>query len=98
MSWRIRSGSSASRRAVRPGDVSAGVRDEMLKATDSSWAPWFVVRSDDKKRARLNIIRHILGQVPHEAPPREKVELPKRQKQGDYKETNYPFKFIPEAH
>ena len=73
-------------------------RDDMFKATDSSWAPWFVVRSDDKKRARLNIIRHILGQVPYEALPREKVELPKRQKQGDYKETNYPFKFIPEAH
>ncbi len=72
-------------------------RDDMFKATDSSWAPWFVVRSDDKKRARLNIIRHILGQVPYEALPREKVELPKRQKQGDYKETNYPFKFIPET-
>ena len=73
-------------------------RDDMFKATDSSWAPWFVVRSDDKKRARLNIIRHILGQVPYEALPREKVVLPKRQKQGDYKETNYPFKFIPEVH
>src|SRR5437762_322671 len=78
-------------------DYSRG-RDDMFKATDSSWAPWFVVRSDDKKRARLNIIRHILGQVPYEALPREKVVLPKRQKQGDYKETNYPFKFIPEAH
>src|SRR5437867_1826062 len=41
-------------------------RDDMFKATDSSWAPWFVVRSDDKKRARLNIIRHILGHVPYE--------------------------------
>jgi polyphosphate kinase len=73
-------------------------RDDMFKATDSSWAPWFVVRSDDKKRARLNIIKHMLGQIPHEAAPREKVKLPKRQKQGDYKETNYPFKFIPEVH
>ena len=73
-------------------------RDDMFKATDSSWAPWFAVRSDDKKRARLNIIKHMLGQIPYEAAPREKVKLPKRQKQGDYKETNYPFKFIPEAH
>jgi polyphosphate kinase 2 len=73
-------------------------RDEMFKATDSSWAPWFVARSDDKQRARLNIIKHLLGSIPYESAPREKVKLPKRQKQGDYKETHYPFKFIPEAH
>ena len=73
-------------------------RDDMFKATDSSWAPWFVVRSDDKKRARLNIIKHVLGQIAYEKAPREKVKLPKRQKPGSYKETNYPFKFIPEAH
>ena len=65
MSWRIRSGTSASRRAIRPGDVSAGVLDEMFKATDSSWAPWFVVRSDDKKRARLNAIKHLFGRIPY---------------------------------
>ena len=56
------------------------------------------MRSDDKKRARLNIIKHILGRIPYDSAPREKVKLPKRQKQGDYKETNYPFKFIPEVH
>src|SRR5213594_2497338 len=39
-------------------------RDDMFQATDTSWAPWFVVRSDDKKRARLNIIKHMLGQIP----------------------------------
>ncbi len=72
-------------------------RDDMFKATDSSWAPWFAVRSDDKKRARLNIISHILKSIPYESVPREKVKLPKRQKQGSYVETNYPFKFIPEA-
>jgi polyphosphate kinase 2 len=71
-------------------------RDDMFKATDSSWAPWFAVRSDDKKRARLNIIKHILSQIPYKSAPREKVVLPKRQKPGKYKETNYPFKFIPE--
>jgi len=73
-------------------------RDDMFKATDTSWAPWFVVRSDDKRRARLNIVKDLLGRIPYETAPREKVNLPKRQKQGDYKESNYPFKFIPDAH
>ena len=72
-------------------------RDDMFKATDSSWAPWFVVRSDDKKRARLNLIKHLLKSVPHKAAPRAKIKLPKRQKPGKYRETNYPFKFIPET-
>jgi polyphosphate kinase 2 len=71
-------------------------RDDMFKATDSSWAPWYAVRSDDKKRARLNIISHLLGQIPYKKAPREKVVLPKRQKPGKYKETNYPFKFVAE--
>ncbi len=73
-------------------------RDEMFHASDSSWAPWHVARSDDKKRARLNIIRHLLSSIPYEKAPRAKVKLPKRQKPGKYKESNYPFKFIPEAH
>ena len=72
-------------------------RDAMFEATDTPWAPWYVARSDDKKRARLNIIRHLLGQIPYEALPHEKIKLPKRQKAGDYREPNYPFKFIPEA-
>ena len=73
-------------------------RDEMFQATDTSWAPWHVARSDDKKRARLNIITHLLSSIPYETAPRAKVKLPKRQKPGKYKESNYPFKFIPEAH
>jgi polyphosphate kinase 2 len=73
-------------------------RDEMFQATDSSWAPWFVVRSDDKRRARLNVIKHVLGRVPYKDAPREKIKLPSRQKQGGYRESNYPFKFIPEAY
>jgi polyphosphate kinase len=71
-------------------------RDEMFQTTDTSWAPWFVVRSDDKKRARLNVIRHILGRIPYQETSREKVRLPKRQKAEGYKDTDYPFKFIPE--
>jgi polyphosphate kinase 2 len=71
-------------------------RDEMFKATDTGFAPWYVVRSDDKKRARLNLISHLLGQIPYEKAPREKVKLPKRQKPGDYKEPDYQYKFVPE--
>ena len=73
-------------------------RDDMFKASDSSWAPWYAVRSDDKKRARLNIIQHILDSVPHKKLPREKIELPKRQKPGDYQDSHYPFRFIAEAY
>ncbi len=53
-------------------------RDEMFEATDTRWAPWFLVRSDDKKRARLNIISHLLSKVPYEEAPRAKVRLPER--------------------
>lgn len=73
-------------------------RDAMFAATDTPWAPWYVAHSDDKKRARLNIIRHLLSQIPYEDVPRDKVKLPKRQKSGDYQEPNYPFKLIPEAY
>jgi len=69
-------------------------RDEMFLATDTSWAPWYVVHSDDKKRARLNVIRHLLRHIPYQAPKREKIELPKRQKRGDYVDPDYPFKII----
>lgn len=69
-------------------------RDAMFAATDSSWAPWYVAHSDDKKRARLNIIRHLLHHLPYKAPKLEKVELPKRQKPGDYVEPDYPWKVI----
>jgi polyphosphate kinase 2 (PPK2 family) len=73
-------------------------RDEMFAETDTAWAPWFVVRSDDKKRARLNIISHLLSRIPYKEAPREKVKLPKRQKAGGYREPEYPYKFIPEVH
>jgi polyphosphate kinase 2 len=73
-------------------------RDEMFAATDTSWAPWYVVRSDDKKRARLNVIRHLLKQIHYKDAPREKVKLPKRQKAGDYREPDYSFKFVEEKY
>jgi polyphosphate kinase 2 len=59
-------------------------RDEMLAATDTKHAPWHVLRSDDKKRARLNCIAHLLDQIPYEALPQEEIELPKRSKEGAY--------------
>ncbi|MCA4921068.1 MAG: polyphosphate kinase 2 [Roseomonas sp.] len=71
-------------------------RDAMFHATDTSWAPWYVAMSDDKKRARLNIIRHMLSHIPYEAPKREKIKLPKRQNAGDYREPDYAFKIIPD--
>jgi len=71
-------------------------RDEMFQATDTAWAPWYVVKSDDKKRARLNLITHLLSKIPYKKVPRGKVVLPKRQKQGKYREPDYPYKFVPE--
>jgi polyphosphate kinase 2 len=59
-------------------------RDRMLDATDTKHAPWYLVRSDDKRRARLNIIAHILDQIPHKELKREKIELPRRSMKGAY--------------
>jgi polyphosphate kinase 2 (PPK2 family) len=73
-------------------------RDEMFAATDTDAAPWHVVRSDDKKKARLNLITHLLSQVPYKDVAREKIKLPKRQKPGDYEEPDYPFKYVPERY
>ena len=71
-------------------------RDDMFKATDTPWAPWHVVRSDDKKRARLNVISDLLSRIPHEVLERQRPELPKRQKPRGYDELSYPYKFVPE--
>jgi polyphosphate kinase 2 len=73
-------------------------RDDMFLATDTAWAPWFVARSDDKKRARLNIIEHLLSNIPYEDVPRQKVKLPKRKVSQGRKDNDYPFKFIPEVY
>jgi polyphosphate kinase len=72
-------------------------RDEMFLASDTAWAPWYVVHSDNKKRARLNVLTHILGKIPYEELPHSKIKLPKRQERGDDKETGYPFRVIPET-
>ncbi|WP_082814293.1 polyphosphate kinase 2 [Paraburkholderia monticola] len=72
-------------------------RDEMFAKTDTEFSPWYVVRSDDKKRARLDIISHLLSKVPYESVPREHVKLPQRQNPGDYREPDYPYRFVPVA-
>jgi len=59
-------------------------RDMMLEATDTEFAPWYIVPSDDKRRARLNCISHMLSLIPYKKVSREKVKLPKRSKQGAY--------------
>ena len=64
--------------------------------TDTAWAPWYVIRSDDKRRTRLNIITHLLDSIDYKAPPRVNVKLPERQKRGSYREPDYPYKRIPE--
>jgi polyphosphate kinase len=71
-------------------------RDEMFQASDTAWAPWYVVRSDDKKRARLNVITHILSRIPYKKLRRDQVRLPKRQKPHGYREPDYPYKYVPE--
>ena len=70
-------------------------RGEMIEATDTGWAPWFVADSNDKKRARLNIISHLLDHIPYEPTPLEKVELPERQKAHDYREPTYSYHLVP---
>ncbi len=71
-------------------------RDAMFEATDTAWAPWYVVNSNDKKKARLNLITHLLGKIPYKKVKRDKVKLPKRQKPHGYKDPDYPYKVVPE--
>jgi hypothetical protein len=67
----------------------------MFLASHTAWAPWYVVHSDNKRRARLNALTHILSKIPNEELPRSKVKLPKRQERGDYKDPDYPVQSHP---
>jgi polyphosphate kinase len=71
-------------------------RDAMFAASDSPWAPWYVAHTDDKKRGRLNIITHLLSQVPYRPLKQHDVSLPKRQHRGDYTEPDLAVTHIPE--
>jgi hypothetical protein len=72
----------------------------MLKATDTKVAPWYVLRSDDKKRARLNCISHLLSLIPYKKVAREEVKLPGRAKKGAYDDqaTLKGRNFVPEKY
>ena len=71
-------------------------RDEMFAATDTPFAPWYVAQSDEKRRARLNIIAHLLDRIPYKDAPREKIKLPDRQKAKGYEEPMYRYNFVEE--
>jgi polyphosphate kinase 2 len=75
-------------------------RDNMLDASDSKHAPWHLVRSDDKRRARLNCISHFLKAIPYKKVPRERVKLPKRSEKHSYDDQKSikGHKFIPEKY
>jgi polyphosphate kinase len=73
-------------------------RDIMFQATNTNYAPWYIIRSDDKRRARLNCIRHLLGMIPYEGVPREKAKLPDRAMSDAYDDlaTLEGIRFVPE--
>jgi polyphosphate kinase 2 len=75
-------------------------RDKMLEATDTKHAPWCLVRSDDKRRARLNCISHLLSMIPYKKVPREKIKLPKRSEKHSYNDQKSVkgYKFVPEKY
>jgi len=73
-------------------------RDAMFAATDTPDCPWYVVPSNDQRRARLNCITHFLSLIPYEEVPREPIKFPKRQAKGKYKEPDYPFRIIPQKY
>jgi polyphosphate kinase 2 len=75
-------------------------RDAMLEATDTRHAPWHVLRSDDKKRARLNCIAHLLDQIPYKKVPRDKIKLPGRSKKHEYDDQRSleGRRFVPERY
>jgi polyphosphate kinase 2 len=70
-------------------------RDAMFAATDTAWAPWYIAHTDDKKRGRLNIISHLLSQVPYKPLAHRDITLPKRQRPSGYVEPDLPFRHIP---
>jgi polyphosphate kinase 2 (PPK2 family) len=75
-------------------------RDKMLEATDSKHAPWYLVRSDDKRKARLNCISHFLSKIRYKSVPRKKVKLPKRSEKSAYDDqvSLKRYKFVPEKY
>ena len=73
-------------------------RDAMFASSDSEESPWYVVKADDKRRARLNCIAHLLSLIPYKEAPSGPVKLPKRQKSKGYSEPDYKYRFVPEKY
>jgi polyphosphate kinase len=71
-------------------------RDAMFAATDTAWGPWYIADANDKKRARLNIISHLLGQVPYKPLAHRDIKLPRRQPSGGYRQPDLALRHIPE--
>jgi hypothetical protein len=69
--------------------------DDMFSATDTESAPWYIVHTDDKKRAKLNVIAHLLSLVPYEPLKRRNVTLPKRQSPDGYSPPSRPQRLVP---
>ena len=76
-------------------DDYSRARDAMFAATDTPWAPWWIARTDDKKRGRLNIISHLLSRVPYESAEPQDIKLPKRRVSTRHREPNLTLNFIP---
>jgi polyphosphate kinase len=82
-------------KSYRRWDDYSRARDAMFVATDTAWAPWYVARTDDKQRGRLNLISHLLSQVPYTPLAPNDVKLPKRQPAHGYVEPELPLRHIP---
>jgi polyphosphate kinase 2 len=90
--WKL---SSSDIKSYHRWDDYTRARDEMFRASDTEWAPWFVARTENKRRGRLNVISHLLEQIPYAEIPLEEVKLGKR-KVGEYDTADYPLKYVPE--
>jgi polyphosphate kinase 2 len=73
-------------------------RDAMFAATDTPFSPWYVVPSDNQRKARLNCIKHFLSLIPYKEVPRKPIKFPKTQAKGDYVEMDYPYRYVPEVY
>jgi polyphosphate kinase 2 (PPK2 family) len=81
-----------------PWDDYSRARDDMFLTTGTAWAPWYVARSDDKRRTRLNVINHLRSKMPYEAAPRGEPKLPERHVSAHHKQPDYSFKLVPEMY
>jgi polyphosphate kinase len=92
--WKL---SSMDLKSYHRWDAYTQARDAMFLASDTSWAPWFAAKSEDKRRVRLNVISHLLSSIPYEELPLPKVNLGKRKVRKD-KSASYPIKYVPDVY